>query len=246
MDHGMLQTRSIVDPGPERFTWPKEHFLALLSHELRTPLQAVMGWVQLLEGECTTEIRLRAIKAIGRNTRAMARIVDDLSDQARIASGKLTLAIGTVDSGGLLRDAINVIRPAAVARGIKLVDSVAPTLPSIEGDRGRLLQVFLNLLSNAVKFTPPGGTVAIEATATECELRVVVTDTGRGIEPSLLPMLFDRFRQAREVDAGGTGLGLGLSLVQELVERHRGQVRAHSDGKDCGATFVVTLPVLGA
>jgi signal transduction histidine kinase len=227
-------------PVGEDSGWRREPFLALLAHELRTPLQAVLACARVLERECSAEVRLRAVHSIERSAEAMARIVDDLGDRARIASGKLRLDAKPLSLSRVLRDALEMARLPAQAGEILLDADIEPDLPQIQGDGGRLLQVFGNLLSNALKFTAPGGRVTLAAYAVPGAIEVVVTDNGCGIDPALLPRLFDRFLQAEDAPHGG--LGLGLALVRELVERHGGEVHAYSEGGGQGARFVVSLP----
>jgi signal transduction histidine kinase len=222
----------------------REDFLAVLSHELRTPLHAVLGWVQLLEREVASDVRKHAIAAIKRNASAMCRIVDDLSDQSRINSGKLHLSLRCTDLGSVITDAVNAIRVTADRRGVHIETAVPPTLPLVQADPGRMLQVLSNLLSNAVKFTPSHGRVQIRAEVVVPWLRVVVSDTGYGIDPKLLPHLFVKFQQGENVQARAQGLGLGLPLVKDLVERHGGRVLAESEGLGRGAKFTVLLPII--
>jgi signal transduction histidine kinase len=221
----------------------RDEFLAVLSHELRTPLQSVMGWVQLLEKDVACDVRERAVDAIKRSTSAMCRIVDDLSDQSRIRTGKLRLSLTVTDMRVLIDEAVTAIRPTAQRRGVHMDAFIPPQLPSIPGDPGRLRQVLSNLLSNAVKFTPPEGSVRVHAQVSGESLRIVVSDTGVGIDEKLLPHLFVRFQQGEEAQARAQGLGLGLSLVKELVERHGGEVMAESAGLGKGSTFTVVLPL---
>jgi signal transduction histidine kinase len=220
-----------------------EEFLALLSHELRTPLHALLGWVRLLQRDVAMEVRNRAIVSIDRNARAMCQIVDDIADQSRISSGKLRLSLDVVDVQTLVRDAADAIRPSALERDVQVEMRAPSALPVIRADRGRLRQVLANLLTNAVKFTPAGGRVELEAHAVAEGVRLVVSDTGCGIAPELLPHIFVRFHQGKDALARAQGLGLGLPLVKELVERHGGRVNAESEGVGRGARFIITLPL---
>ncbi len=224
-----------------------DEFLAVVSHELRTPLQALMGWLQILERDAVSDaVRERAIASIGRNARAMCEIIDDIGDQSRIRSGKLRLTLGPVDVRALVRNAVEAMRAAAEQRHVDLEAHTPHILPVIQADAGRLRQVLTNLLSNALKFTPAGGRVRVEAEGSADAVRIAVSDTGCGIHPELLPRLFGRFYQGQDGPARAHGLGLGLALVKELVERHGGTVRAQSDGPGRGAQFTVTLPTRAA
>jgi signal transduction histidine kinase/CheY-like chemotaxis protein len=233
----------------ERANRVKEEFMAVLSHELRTPLNAVYGWARLLQDDRMQDPAMiaRAKDAIVRNADAQLRLIDELLDLARITSGKLHLSIRDVNVAEVLHAALDAVRPAAVAKGITLAPQFDPDAGTLVGDPARLQQIFWNLLVNAVKFTDEGGAIAVTLERRDGHLRVMVTDNGHGIDPNLLPQVFDRFRQA---DSSSTrvygGLGLGLALVKHLTELHGGTVHAHSDGKGRGATFTVSLPIADA
>jgi signal transduction histidine kinase/ActR/RegA family two-component response regulator len=223
----------------------KDEFLATLSHELRTPLNAILGWTKLLRSDAVPPSGVdRALEKIERNAQVQSRLVEDLLEVSRIASGKLRLELKPLDLAALTTTAIESIRPTADARGTLIERQFdGPAFPTA-GDPDRLQQVIWNLLSNAVKFTPSGGTVTIRLRRDDAVDELSVSDTGIGIEPAFLPNVFDMFRQA---DASSTrahgGLGLGLSIVRNLVEMHGGDVRVESDGLNKGARFVVRLPV---
>jgi PAS domain S-box-containing protein len=229
----------------ERANVQKDEFLAFLSHELRTPLSAILGWAGLLrDGILPSESVRGAVEAIHRNAQAEARLVESLLDLSRIRSGKLDLEREPLDLAPVVRTTIDMFRPEAEQKGLRL-GALFPTSPvPVMGDRSRLQQVLWNLLSNAVKFTPPGGTIEVGLSAEDSLARIVVRDNGQGIDGAILPHIFERFMQA---DAGKArrhgGLGLGLALVRELVEAHGGAVRAESGGAEKGATFTVTLPL---
>ena len=223
----------------------KDEFLATLSHELRTPLNAILGWTKLMRSGAVPAVGIdRALEKIERNAQVQSRLVEDLLEVSRIASGKLRLDVRSFNLGALITTAIDSIRPAAEARGVA-IDRIfeAPAFPTA-GDPDRLQQVIWNLLSNAVKFTPSGGAVMVRLRRDGAGDELSVADTGIGIEPAFLPNVFDMFRQA---DASSTrahgGLGLGLSIVKNLVEMHGGDVRVQSDGLNRGACFIVRLPV---
>jgi CheY-like chemotaxis protein len=172
------------------------------------------------------------------------QLIDDLLDTARIISGKLKLYVGPVDLAVVIHEAVQTIYPAANAKGISLQANFPSEIGQITGDPVRLQQVVWNLLSNAVKFTPMGGRVEVRLERVDPNIRITVSDTGKGISPEFLPYVFDRFRQADASSARRYGgLGLGLALVKYLVELHGGTIEAASAGEGQGTTFKVTLPV---
>jgi CheY-like chemotaxis protein len=246
-----------TDPGDERLRSAlaaaeeanrlKDEFLAVVSHELRTPLNAILGWARMLRaGSLSADDVPRALETIERNAQAQAQLIEDLLDVSRIVSGKLRLEMRTVDISEVVREALETVRPTADARGVTLIPAISPVGP-VSGDAHRLQQVIWNLLSNSIKFTPRGGSVQIGLEQQGAFVRLLVSDTGQGIDPEFLPMVFDRFRQAASTTTGKaprTGLGLGLAIVRHLVEAHAGMVRAASDGPGKGATFTVELPVM--
>ncbi|HEX8618860.1 MAG TPA: ATP-binding protein [Thermoanaerobaculia bacterium] len=223
----------------------KDEFLATLSHELRTPITAVLGWARLLRmGLSQTEAAV-AVEAIEQAASAQAQIIEDVLDTSRITTGKLTLNAQPVDLCSVARAAITALYPTATARKVDILSSLPPAVPPIAGDEGRLQQVIWNIVSNALKFTPKGGTVTVRVTQEGSIVRLIVQDTGKGIEPRFLPHVFEPFRQA---DSSTTraqgGIGLGLAIVRTLVELHGAVVRAESEGLNRGATFTVEFPVL--
>jgi PAS domain S-box-containing protein len=224
----------------------KDEFLALLSHELRSPLNAIAVWLNALHAKGGDPVLTdRGLRTIERNTRLLARILDDLLDLSRIAAGRLTVERQRVEVVPLVAGVIETMRPVAVEKGITLESALEPTPSVVQGDPARLEQVIGNLVGNAIKFTPTGGTVEVSVQGRGRHVHVVVTDTGQGIPPDFLPYLFERFRQA---DTGVTrpqgGLGLGLALVRHLVELHGGTVEGESPGEGQGARFTVRLPLL--
>lgn len=226
----------------------KDEFLATVSHELRSPLNALLTWTHLLRGGTLDErATARAVDGIERSTRLQTQLIDDLLDVSRIISGKLRLGMRPVALAPLIEAALEAVRAAAAAKGIRLESHLDGSVGSVYGDPGRLQQVASNLLSNAVKFTPKGGRIAVELSKSDTQAQIVISDTGEGIAAELLPQIFDRFRQA---DGSTTrrhgGLGLGLAIVRHLIELHGGSVSAASPGVGQGAVFTVVLPLMSA
>ena len=224
----------------------KDEFLATLSHELRTPLNAILGWSQILKTRKFDEFESRkAFSTIERSARAQNQLIDDLLDVSRIITGKLRLDVRAVELPDVISAAVDAARPAAEAKNIRLQTLIDPQAGPISGDPDRLQQIVWNLLSNAVKFTPKDGRVQIQLERVNSHVEIVISDTGKGIEPEFLPYVFDRFRQS---DGSMTrrhgGLGLGLAIVRQLVELHGGTVTVISAGEGQGATFTVFLPLL--
>jgi len=224
----------------------KDEFLAAVSHELRTPLNAISGWTQVLAASSPSEQTLaKAIASILRNIEAQKRVIEDLLDVSRIIAGKLQMTLSSADLRTVVEAAVDVILPAARAKGVR-VEVTLPNIPCFaQVDFDRIRQVLWNLLSNGVKFTPAGGSVSVSLVERGRAYAIVVADTGIGIPPPFLPHVFERFRQA---DGSTTreysGLGLGLAIVKELTELHGGTVTAASAGTGKGSTFTVTLPRL--
>lgn len=230
----------------ERVSRMKDEFLATLSHELRTPLNAILGWSELLQQDKTLSDEVAdGLDVIGRNARVQRQLVEDLLDMSRIISGRLRLSVQQVDLQPVIEAALETVRPAAEAKNIRLQVTLDPTVGPVKGDPHRLQQVVWNLLSNAVKFTSKGGRVQVFLERVNSHVEIIVSDTGEGMPPEFLPHVFERFRQA---DASITrqhgGLGLGLSIVKQIIELHGGSVRAKSPGEGKGSTFVVVLPLL--
>jgi PAS domain S-box-containing protein len=223
----------------------KEDFFATLSHELRTPLNALLGWTQLLKARADDPALIeRAIDSIERNANAQAVLINDLLDMSRVMTGKLRLEVSPVDVQTVVFAAADAMRPAIKSREIELVLSVLPVAGLVLGDAQRLQQVVWNLLSNAVKFTPSGGRVDLSVRQTGNLVEISVADTGAGIEPAFVPHVFERFRQGDSTTTRAEGgLGIGLSIVRQLVELHGGSVSVESAGPGQGARFTVSLPV---
>jgi PAS domain S-box-containing protein len=224
----------------------KDQLLATISHELRTPLNAIFGWARLLErSELDARSRQRAVAAIVSGAAAQARLVDDLLDLSRAATGRLRLDVGSVQLRDVIHAALDVVRPAANAKDITLVTTLAEPGP-LQGAADRLQQVVWNIVANAVKFTPRGGRIDVVLRRSNSHVEMVVTDNGEGISPDVLPHVFQEFWQEDDSSTRAhQGLGLGLTLVKHLVELHGGHVRAESAGKGRGATFTVALPLTG-
>jgi PAS domain S-box-containing protein len=242
----LLQSERAARSEAERSGRMKDEFLATLGHELRTPLNAILGWAQVLRHTNTLTGELAdGIGVIERNARAQAQIIADLLDMSAIISGKVRLEMQRVDLASVVESAVNAVRPAAQTKEIRLNVTIDQAAADVRGDPNRLQQVFWNLLTNAVKFTPKGGVVSVTLAHVNSQVEVEVVDTGEGIDPTFLPHVFERFRQA---DASTTrrhgGLGLGLSIVRQLVDLHGGNISALSDGAGRGSTFRVLLPLL--
>jgi signal transduction histidine kinase/ActR/RegA family two-component response regulator len=223
----------------------KDQFLATVSHELRTPLNAIIGWSHLLKaGHLDSSTSNRALETIDRNAKTQAQLIEDILDVSRMITGKLRLTTEPVDISGVINAAIDSVQLALDSKNIHLEVTLDPSARHTIGDSGRLQQVVWNLLANAIKFTPAGGNIEIKVTRADRNLQIQVSDTGVGINSNFLPFIFDRFRQA---DGSTTrlhgGLGLGLSIVRQLVELHGGTIKAESDGEDMGATFTIHLPL---
>ena len=236
-DHALRQA--------EEASTAKDEFLATISHELRTPITAILGWTRMLaSGQLSPERQEKAFATIDRNARSQAQLIEDLLDVSRIISGKLRVEFKRVDLATVAAAAVEAVRPAAEAKGIRIDSIFTSGAGPILGDAERLQQVTWNLLSNAIKFTPRGGLVQVELRRVESQVELRVIDSGVGIDPAFLPYVFDRFSQA---DASITrrvgGLGMGLAIVKSLVELHGGVVSVTSAGEGRGAAFTVKMPI---
>jgi signal transduction histidine kinase/CheY-like chemotaxis protein len=223
----------------------KDEFLATVSHELRTPLNAVLGWAEMLHtGKLDEAKKADALATIYRNAKMQSQLIDDLLDASRLITGNLRLKLSPTSVTSVIEAAIDIVRPAAEAKEIKLTTDFSPDAVTVTCDAQRLQQMVWNLLTNAVKFTQNNGEVRVSFRKEKDNIKIAVTDTGHGIAPDFLPFVFDRFRQA---DSSSTrshdGLGLGLAIVRHLAELHGGSVRVESEGIGKGATFIVSLPV---
>jgi signal transduction histidine kinase len=222
----------------------KDEFLSIVSHELRTPLTPILGAIYKLRASRSADKGLQAsLDIVERNAKAQARIVEELLDVSRITAGKLDFNRQPTDLLTLVEGAIEIVRPSTEARGIHLRTLLDRPNRLIWCDRDRIQQVIWNLLSNAIKFTGQGGTIEVCLDTSRDCAHIRISDTGVGISPEFLPHIFDPFRQAgRFATRAYGGLGVGLSVVRYIVERHGGTVRAESRGENHGATFVVDLP----
>jgi len=220
----------------------KDAFLAVLSHELRTPLNIMIGRLAQLRGpDLPVEMRERALEALERSARHQWRLIEELLDVARIENGKLELQPANIDVADLVRGVADAMTARASAARVELRLDLVPIVARV--DPARVQQVLTNLVGNAVQFTPPGGLITVTVVARKDEVEIAVADTGVGIDPALLPHIFERFRQSSDPgQRGHRGLGLGLAIAAGIVEAHGGHLRAASDGQGRGATFTVVLP----
>ena len=222
----------------------KDNFIGTVSHELRTPLNSIMLWsAALLRNPAVGRDVRQGVGAIERAVRAQAQLIEDLLDISRIESGRMRLDVQTVDLAEVVKAGVESMRIAADAKAITLQEIIDPRVDAIAGDPGRLQQVIWNLVSNAVKFTPKGGKIQVRVERINSHIELVVADTGQGIEPAALGSVFDRFWQADDTVQNKHGMGLGLSIVKEIVSLHGGTVVAHSEGPGKGCTFTVRLPL---
>jgi PAS domain S-box-containing protein len=242
----LLESCQVAHAEADEANTIKDEFLATLSHELRTPLTSILGWSQMLtDGNLGEQESKRALETIVRSARAQRQLVDDLLDVSRIITGKLRLDMRPVELAPIIESVVDGVRPAADARSIHLQTTLDPLTSPISGDPDRLQQIIWNLLTNAIKFTPKGGRVEVRLERIASHMEITISDTGQGIAPEFLLHVFERFRQS---DSSSTrshgGLGLGLSIVRQLVEMHGGMVTAESPGEGAGTTFKVILPLL--
>jgi signal transduction histidine kinase len=230
----------------ERSSRINDALIATLSHELRTPLHAILAWSQILRRSPALPPKVEeGLSVIERSSRSQVQIIGDLLDMSSIISGKVALDVQSVDLARIVESAVDTVRPAAQAKEILLRVVLDPLTHPVRGDPGRLQQIFCNLIANAVKFTPKGGRVSVGLERVNSHLEINIEDTGEGIDPTFLPHVFDRFRQAdASTPRAHGGLGLGLSIVKQLVELHGGTVSAKSRGKGAGSTFRVSLPLM--
>jgi signal transduction histidine kinase len=230
----------------ERISHLKDEFLATLGAELRAPLNAVLGWARLIEsGRLAPDELVRGGRTIARNAQALAQLVDDVVDLGKMVSDKMRLDAEETDLREIVEAAIDSIHDIALAKGVTVVRELEPAACLIFGDPQRLQRMVMNLLSNAVKFTPRGGRIGVDLTRGRSDCMLRVTDSGIGMSPELVPLVFERFTRDDVVTGGRPhGLGLGLAIARRTAELHGGAITATSEGKGSGATFTVTLPRL--
>jgi PAS domain S-box-containing protein len=237
-----LRRRALVEA--DQANRLKDEFLSTLSHELRTPLNAIFGWARILRSRELDPSTAHAVEVIERNAQAQVRLIEDVLDISRIITGKMALSLEHVDVASVLRSTIETVRPAMQNKRIRFEPRIPDTVPLVFGDAHRLQQVFWNLLSNALKFTRSEDTITATVRVIADSVEFEVADTGIGIRQTVLPVVFDRFRQAdSSTTRSHAGLGLGLSIVKEIVEMHGGSVRAESAGEGRGAKFTIRLPI---
>jgi two-component system, chemotaxis family, CheB/CheR fusion protein len=222
----------------------RDQFLAMLSHELRNPLGAVVTATAMLKGmESPSPVQDRAVHVLERQSRQMARLLDDLLEASRVTQNKIELRRRVVDLRVIAGEAADAVRPQMEDRGLEFTVDLDPEAQFVYGDAARLQQIQINLLSNAAKYTPRGGHVSLSLHGDAGGVVIRVTDDGAGIAPTLLDSVFDLFVQARQtLDHAAGGLGVGLTLVRALVDMHGGTVTAFSEGEGRGSEFVVRLP----
>lgn len=219
----------------------RETFVATLAHEIRQPLAALLAAVEVIRLAHDPESTTRATDIMKRQIGQMSRVVEDLLDATRWARGKVTLRKNRLDVRELIEEAALDIAGGVAEQGHELLVSTPPEPLWVDADKQRLHQVLSNLLRNAVKYTAPGGRISLAAHRGPGTVTLHVSDTGRGIEPEALPHIFDLFSQVRPSDDGG--LGIGLSVVREIVGLHDGRIEARSEGPGDGSEFIVTLPL---
>jgi PAS domain S-box-containing protein len=243
----LLESERAARAEAERASRIKDDFVATLSHELRTPLNAILGWAEVLSAHTDPATVKKAVEVIARNTRVQAQLVSDLLDISRIVSGKLDIDQTPVNLRQVIENAVETIQPTALAKRITIESVLDPESGLVLGDADRLQQVVWNLLSNAVQFTPDEGSIRLVLRRNDGRAEFVVSDTGIGIAPALLPRVFERFRQSEApTTRRSRGLGIGLSIAKDLVELHGGTIEAESPGEGRGATFTLRLPTDGS
>ena len=239
----LLERERVARSEAERINRTKDDFIAILSHELRTPLNAIIQWAHLLMKRGGTPEQMRGFAAIDRNVKLQGRMITDLLDISRLNTGKLPMLIEAVDPGELLRDAVQAMQQSFEEHANRVILDVSPSYRSIRADASRLQQVIWNLLTNAIKFSPRGGRIWVTLAEDPQGLTLTVRDEGQGMSAEFMPLAFDRFSQSREArNRNSGGLGLGLSIVKQLVESHGGTITVSSPGVGEGSTFSIWLP----
>lgn len=241
----MLAVERTARAAAEHSSQVKDEFLATLSHELRTPLTTLLGWIELIKSrERLTGTMQEAFDAIVRSSGRLTQLIDELLDLGRINAGKVSLDIRHLKATDVINDAVNTAQPLAAVKDIKLSAEILGPDIYLRADKGRLMQICSNLINNAVKFTPDNGSVLVTLAKEDVCGVIRVSDDGEGIEASMLPVIFERFRQ---VNSSPTrrheGLGLGLAIVKQLVDLHKGTIEVASEGLGRGTCFTVRLPL---
>lgn len=223
----------------------KDEFLATLSHELRNPLGAILGWATVLKAMPGLQAPvMQGVEAIERNAKVQSHLISDLLDFAGIRFGKMRLDVQPLDAANVVLAAVETVTHLAARKGVTVTCEPQPQSGRVLGDESRLQQVIWNLLTNAIKFTPAGGHVTVVAGPKGGSYEISVCDSGKGIAAEFIPRLFERFSQQEAgKDKRFAGLGIGLAIVQDLIELHDGRIEVHSAGEGQGATFTVTLPL---
>lgn len=223
----------------------KDRLLAEVSHELRTPLSVILGWTQVLKKGAVDELSTQALEIVERNALKQAQFIEDLLDVSRCLAGQFRLELSPIALGPLIKQAVDSLHPSAEAKQQTLGLELEDTELTVMGDARRLDQVVSNLVGNAIKYTPEGGRIDVKLERVGSDAMISVRDNGIGISPAFLPHMFDYFQRAPRAAVGrDAGLGLGLSIVLEIVKLHHGVIEAHSDGEGRGTTMRVRLPLL--
>jgi signal transduction histidine kinase len=223
----------------------RDRFIAMLGHELRNPLNSISIVAKLLQRESLSDERLTKLRAlIGRETKQLTTLVEDLLDVSRVLAGKMSLTLEPLDLTPLIRESVQSFEDMATQRELRLTVSIADHPILIAGDPVRMHQVIANLLTNAIKYTEPAGTVEVSLREEEGFAIITVRDSGIGIPPEFLSSIFDPFTQAAELPPHG--LGLGLSVVRQVAELHGGTITASSEGLGKGSEFTVRIPLASA
>ncbi|MBM2812083.1 MAG: sensor signal transduction histidine kinase [Chloroflexi bacterium] len=241
-DQALLVLQDVTEL--KRVETVRREFVANVSHELRTPIASIKALVETLEAGALDEPETARdfLSRMGIEVDGLAQLVEELLELSRVESGQVEMRFGPFDAAAIVRGGAERLRPQAERQGVRLVVNLPEGLPRVRVDPERIQQVIVNLVHNAVKFTPPGGTVTVNAEQRAEEVVVTVADTGVGIDADVLPRLFERFYKAERARASG-GTGLGLAIVKHVVQSHGGRIWAESAGEGRGATFTFTLPV---
>jgi PAS domain S-box-containing protein len=242
--NALLARESAARAAAEDAARIKDQFLATLSHELRTPMSAVLGWLHLLKsGRLSSAQQAQALETIERNARLQNQLINDLLDVSRIITGRLRLERDHLYPSVVVDAAIDAVRPQADARAIDIRADLPSTPVTVFGDPMRLQQVVSNLLVNAIKFSHDGSAIDVSMRVRDATIEIAIADEGEGIAADMLPLIFERFRQADgSITRHHGGMGLGLAIARHILDLHGGTIAARSDGTGRGATFTITLP----